>query len=49
MPEKDMTILASLIDKVSELGENAQETILLCATAYKAGVEAGKKETAAAQ
>ena len=49
MPEKDMTVLASLIDKVSELGESAQETMLLCATAYASGVEAGKKEIAAAQ
>lgn len=47
MPEKDMTVLASLIDKVSELGESAQETMLLCATAYAAGVEAGRKEAAA--
>lgn len=49
MPEKDMTTLASLIDKVSELDERDQETFLLCAAAYAAGKESAKRELAAAE
>ncbi|MBQ9168784.1 MAG: hypothetical protein IJX67_10315 [Oscillospiraceae bacterium] len=49
MPEKDMTVLASLIDKVSELDERDKETWTLAANAYLAGKLAGKQEATAAQ
>ena len=49
MPERDVTILTSLIDKVTELDERDKEAWTLAANAYLAGKLAGKQEAAAAQ
>lgn len=47
MPERNMSVLERLMEKVSKLDERDQEAMLLCAMAYAAGKAAAMTGAAA--